>query len=90
LTNAKTERIFSPREDDIEMVKMRARRLELGYSQQTLAYRARVANSDISKFENQRQVPYPSQAKRVARVLGLQPEELLVPVGTETAGQSRG
>jgi transcriptional regulator with XRE-family HTH domain len=58
---------------------MRVRRLELKLSQQTVGYRAGIANTDVSKIENGRQIPYPSQAKRLARVLGLQPDELLAP-----------
>ena len=59
---------------------MRERRLELKLSQQTVGYRAGIANTDVSKIENGRPLPYPSEAKRLARVLGLQPDELLAPV----------
>jgi transcriptional regulator with XRE-family HTH domain len=62
------------------MLRMRARRLELKLSQQAVGYRAGVSNAAVSKIENGWQIPYPSQAERLAGVLGLRPDELLAPV----------
>jgi transcriptional regulator with XRE-family HTH domain len=60
------------------MTRMKQRRQQLGLTQTVLAARAgRLAPSDISRFETGRQVPYPGQTKRIARVLGLTPAELL-------------
>jgi transcriptional regulator with XRE-family HTH domain len=53
--------------------------LKKGFSQQVLGVRAKVGAGDVSKIENGRMLPYPGQAKRLARVLGLQPEELQEP-----------
>ena len=56
--------------------RMRARRLSLGLSQQALGFRAGVASSDVSKFENGWARPYPGQAKRLAKALRLSAGEL--------------
>ena len=61
----------------IEMPRMRWRRLALRLSQRDLSRRARVAHSDVCRFETGRGTPYPSQAARLGDVLGLAPEELL-------------
>ena len=65
------------------MVRMRARRLELKLSQQALGYHAKVSIADVSKMEGGWLKPYPSQAERIAKVLDLRPDELLVPVEME-------
>jgi transcriptional regulator with XRE-family HTH domain len=62
--------------------KLRQERVRRGWSQQTLGYRARVGASEISRFEHGRAIPYPVQAKRLAKVLGLRPDELLQPAET--------
>ena len=60
--------------------RMKAARLRHRYSQTTLAAKAeRLSPSDISKFENGRAQPYPAQAERIAKVLGLEPAQLLEP-----------
>ena len=46
-------------------------------TQVALAYHSGVAPSEISRFENRRGVPYPGQARRLAKILGLKPDELL-------------
>ncbi len=53
------------------MTRLKSERLARGWSQITLAYKARVANSDVSKWERGIGVPYPSQARRIAKVLGV-------------------
>ena len=65
----------------VGMTKLEARRHERQWNQTTLAYMARTTQSDISAFENGWRKPYPAQAKRLAEVLGLTPDEL-----TEDAG----
>ena len=57
--------------------KMKAERLKRQWSQTQLAARAALSTSDVSKFESGRMTPYPAQALRLARVLGLSPQELL-------------
>jgi ribosome-binding protein aMBF1 (putative translation factor) len=59
------------------MVKMRAERQRRGWNQTVLAFRAKVALADVSKFETRRATPYPGQRKRLARALNLDPETLL-------------
>jgi ribosome-binding protein aMBF1 (putative translation factor) len=61
------------------MLKAEAARRKRGWSQQTTAYKAKVQASDISRLENGRLIPYPKQAERLAKVLDLQPDELLQP-----------
>jgi transcriptional regulator with XRE-family HTH domain len=58
---------------------MKAERLRRGLSQTKLAARSRLSASDISRIENGRFRPYPKQAMRLARALGLPVDELLRP-----------
>jgi transcriptional regulator with XRE-family HTH domain len=63
------------------LTKLKRERLRRGLSQTALAAQAgRLQATDISKFETGRVIPYPNQAKRIADVLGLLPDELLQPV----------
>ena len=55
--------------------------MKRGWNQTDLAYFARMSSSDVSRIESGRMVPYPGHALRLARVLDLQPSELLVEVG---------
>ena len=57
------------------MIRMRAERKARNLTQAELALRARMSQSDVSAIENGRK-PWPNQAKRLARVLKLRPEEL--------------
>jgi len=59
--------------------KAKSARLRLGLTQQALGYRSRTSAADVSRIENGRALPYPGQAKRIARVLNLRPEELQQP-----------
>lgn len=72
----------------LSMTKLKEERIRQGMTQQTLGYRAKVTASDVSKIENNRMLPYPGQAKRIARVLGLEENELQQPAGEaiEAAG----
>lgn len=65
------------------MLKIKARRLQRGWNQQTLAQRAKMQAADVSRIENSRLIPYAGQAKKLARALGLQPDELLDNVRTD-------
>jgi ribosome-binding protein aMBF1 (putative translation factor) len=62
-----------------KILKMRAERMKRGWSQQCLGYLAKVGASDISRIETGQTKPYPVQAERIAKVLGLQPTELQEP-----------
>jgi ribosome-binding protein aMBF1 (putative translation factor) len=59
------------------MVIMKAIRIQRGWSQQDLAFFARMAAADICRIETGRMKPYPSQAVRLASVLAIKPEDLL-------------
>jgi transcriptional regulator with XRE-family HTH domain len=59
------------------MVRLKLERLKRGWNQQDLGFRADMASTDISRIECGWLKPYPSQALRLAQVLGLKPEELL-------------
>ncbi len=59
------------------MVRMKAVRIQRGWSQQQLAFRANVSVADVSRIETGRMRPYAGHAARLAKVLGLEPEKLL-------------
>lgn len=59
------------------MKRMKAERLRRGWNQVVPSYRGKVAVSDYSKIETGRSQPYPAQLKRLAKVFGLKPGELL-------------
>jgi transcriptional regulator with XRE-family HTH domain len=60
------------------MTKLEAERRARGLSQTALAAAAgKLSTSDISRFERGYGKPYPSQAQRLAQVLGLRPEALM-------------
>jgi ribosome-binding protein aMBF1 (putative translation factor) len=59
-------------------------RKERGWSQQTLGFHAGIAAADISKMENGWLIPYPGQAERLAKVLGLRVDELFEQPTRET------
>ena len=66
------------------MTKMKAARLSRGLSLQEVGYRARVQAPHLSQIERRLLQPYPPQAKRLARVLGLEVDELLQEAEPET------
>ena len=66
--------------------KLKAERLRRKWTQTKLGGRANISTSEISKFETGRALPYPSQAARLAKVLKLQPDELLKSVDPEHDG----
>jgi DNA-binding XRE family transcriptional regulator len=75
LTTSYIQTIFSP--DDMATTKLEAARKARKWTQTTLAYRAKVSQSDISAWEHGRRAPGPNQAVRVAKVLDVPAEELL-------------
>ena len=58
------------------MTKLEAARKARGWSQTTLAYRAKMVQADVSAIEHGRK-PWPAHAERLGKVLGLRPEELV-------------
>lgn len=51
-------------------------RVQRGLSQAALARRARVHPADVSRWESGHAIPYRGQVRRLARALGVRPEEL--------------
>jgi transcriptional regulator with XRE-family HTH domain len=63
--------------EGIRMIRLKVERLKRGWSQQVLGFHADVPIADISRIEGGWMRPYPGHAARLARALGLKPEELL-------------
>jgi transcriptional regulator with XRE-family HTH domain len=59
------------------MLNLKRERLKRGWSLQTLGFYTGIQGAEISKIERGILVPYPSQRERLARELGLHPDELL-------------
>jgi transcriptional regulator with XRE-family HTH domain len=59
------------------MIRLKWERLARHWTQQDLAFHARLTVSDICRFERGVMKPYPSQAARLGRLLGLSPGQLL-------------
>jgi transcriptional regulator with XRE-family HTH domain len=51
--------------------RVRAARIARGWTQVDLAYHARLSAAEVSRVETGRTRPYPRQAERIARALGL-------------------
>ena len=69
------------------MRRMKRERLRRGWNQTVVAYRAKLATSDVSKIESGRTFPYPSQLKRLVKVFGIDGTTLMEEVhdaGAET------
>lgn len=62
--------------DNLKRTKLFVERRRRGWSQQTLAHLAGIQASDVSRIETGRLHPYPSQAQRLARVLGIEIEDI--------------
>lgn len=58
--------------------RVRAARQQRGWTQVDLAHYARLSAADISRLENGRLIPYPVQAQRIARALGLKLADVVV------------
>lgn len=68
------------------MINARTFRRRRGWSQAELARRAGLHPSTVSLIESQRLRPYPGQLAKLARALGVAPEE----IEQETAGERLG
>ncbi len=55
---------------------LKSEREKRGLSQQKLGVLVDIGASDISRIETGRMKPYPSQAERLAKVLGVDPDDL--------------
>ena len=58
------------------MFRLTIEREKLGWSKAELGRHSRIHPAEIGKFESGRTVPYPNQAIRIAKVLGLDAKEL--------------
>jgi transcriptional regulator with XRE-family HTH domain len=67
------------------VTKLEAARLARGWSQTKLGWRARLAQSQISGFEQRRITVGPEQAKRLSRALGVPADELTQDAETKQA-----
>lgn len=56
--------------------RIRVERRRRNWRLEDLAHFARVSAADISRIETGRMIPYPTHAKRLAEVLGIEPDEL--------------
>jgi len=65
------------------VTRLEQERRRRGWTQQDTAFYARVACADVSRWETGIARPYPSQAARLAKVLGLAPGELLLSASDE-------
>jgi transcriptional regulator with XRE-family HTH domain len=68
--------------EGVRMIRLKAERLKKGWTQQVLGFHADVPIADISRIEGGWMRPYPGHAARLARALGLKPDELLERVET--------
>ena len=62
---------------DYQILRVKAERLNRGWTQTNLAHFTQMSPADISRIESGRMVPYPGHARRLARALNLEPAELL-------------
>ena len=65
------------------MIRLKVERTRRGWSQTKLGALARLAASEISRMENGFLLPYPRQARRLARVLGIPADKLLDHLGDD-------
>ncbi len=65
------------------MTKMERERRRREWNQTELAFHSRLAQADISRIERRRVIPTPTYLERIARALGLLPEEVLEEVPAE-------
>ena len=66
------------------MTRLKRERVKRGWNQQDLGFHARISSAEICRFERGQAKPYPAQACRLAKVLGILPEELLLPAEDST------
>ncbi len=72
--------------EEMNMLKMKAERLRRGWVQVELAFHAEMSPADVSRYETGRMQPYPAHRERLARVLGIAPDELTLEVRIDDEG----
>jgi transcriptional regulator with XRE-family HTH domain len=68
--------------EESRIMSIKEERTQRGWTQIDLSYHSRVPASEISKIECGRLKPSPGQIERIARALGVQPEQII----NETSG----
>jgi transcriptional regulator with XRE-family HTH domain len=69
--------MFLQRRKEGAVTRVRAERLRRKWSLQELGFHSRIHAPELSKIERRLSVPYPVQAERLAKALGLAVAELL-------------
>jgi transcriptional regulator with XRE-family HTH domain len=59
-----------------KMTRLRYERRRRDLRMEEVAVLAQVGVADVSRIETRRLIPYPGQAKRLAKLFGLRPEQL--------------
>ena len=67
-------------------MRVRTVRQRLRLSQRKLAQRADLAETTVSRIETGRMKPYPGQARRIVRVLGVEVTKLFPELTARSAG----
>ena len=62
------------------MTKIRDERIRRGWNQTDLAYHSRVSQAEISRIESGRLKPSAGQIERLARALGVSPDQISVAI----------
>ena len=60
----------------VPLRRIRFERRKRNWRLEDLSHLSRVSAADISRIETGRMIPYPTHAKRLAEVLGIEPDEL--------------
>ncbi len=68
---------MAERFDTNYLTRLKKERQRRGWTQTVLAYKAGMTPAEISRYETGRMLPYREHARRLAKVLGLKPEQLL-------------
>lgn len=55
------------------------RRRDLGWTLYDMSKKTRISTQFLSLFENGRGIPTEDQARRIAKALGIEPEDLMKP-----------
>jgi DNA-binding XRE family transcriptional regulator len=63
----------------VRLTRLRELRLRKALNQQELADKAGLTRATLSRLEAGLQEPYPSTTRKIARALGVEPEELMEP-----------
>ncbi len=71
----------------VKLIRLRAVRERKALTQQQLADRASLTRPTVARIEAGLQEPYPTTVRKIADVLGVEPEDLMEPLNADQAGQ---